>query len=187
MKERDKGPSRWHRQLHSVRQPRILPCTATRWSGLRHTTSLSASAAPRRHFGLPARSAAACTVTLMLILGLDGGGTSTKAVLADVQTEAVTVVGMGSPVARTSTRWAWKRLNVRCVRRSNRRSGRFPLGSSPPGLSPSLAAQPFGRRPLCGTRWCQGHRLGLVMTYRPPSPLGPRRGSAWSPSPGLAR
>ena len=97
LKERDKGPSRGPRQLHSVRQPRILPCTATRWSGLRHTTSLSASAAPRRHFGLPARSAAACTVTLMLILGLDGGGTSTKAVLADVQTEAVTVVGMGSP------------------------------------------------------------------------------------------
>ncbi len=82
----------------------------------------------------------------------------------------------GSPGARTSTRWAWKRLNVRCVRRSNRRSGRFPLGSSPPGLSPSLAAQPFGRRPLCGTRWCQGHRLGLVMTYRPPSPLGPGAG-----------
>src|ERR1019366_6921679 len=46
-------------------------------------------------------------------------------------------------VASACNEGAWKRLNVRCVRRSNRRSGRFPLGSSPPGLSPSLAAQPF--------------------------------------------
>ncbi len=106
LKERDKGPSRGHWQLHSVRHHVSSPCTATRWSELRHTTSLSASAAPRRHFGLPARSAAACTVTLMLILGLDGGGTSTKAVLADVQTEAVTVVGMGIAVGGSGSR-AW--------------------------------------------------------------------------------
>lgn len=43
----------------------------------------------------------------MLILGLDGGGTSTKAVLADVQTEAVTVVGMGIAVGVWLPGLAW--------------------------------------------------------------------------------
>ena len=187
MKERDKGPSRGHRQLHSVRQPRILPCTATRWSGLRHTTSLSASAAPRRHFGLPARSAAACTVALMLILGLDGGGTSTKAVLADVQTEAVTVVGMG--IAGGSN---VNSVGLEAAQRALRAAVEQALGTVPAGQLTAGALAVAG-----GAAVREATALWHEMVPGTPSWIGndlpaafssgTRRGSAWSPSPGLAR
>lgn len=54
----------------------------------------------------------------MLILGLDGGGTFTKTVLADVQTEAVTVVGMGIAVGGLAPGLGlgWVRLTSRMDR-----------------------------------------------------------------------
>jgi N-acetylglucosamine kinase-like BadF-type ATPase len=136
---------------------------------------------------LSARSAAACTVTLMLILGLDGGGTSTKAVLADVQTEAVTVVGMG--IAGGSN---VNSVGLEAAQRALRAAVEQALGTVPAGQLTAGALAVAG-----GAAVREATALWHEMVPGTPSWIGndlpaafssgTRRGSAWSPSPGLAR